>query len=121
MFYTKRGKGRSFYITVSRTPKEHNSPVPFTCSNSNEVGLLYTSGQYILPVEIRSNQTITKSYFRGLKKFRALFQEQTPWSSLLIYAGKMEQHRKDVKIIRIDSLVRCLEETDHNAMSGMRK
>ncbi len=81
-------------------------------SNGNEVDLLYTMGQDLLPIEIKSGQTITPSYFRGLKKFCALFPDQVPWPSILVYSGEMEQLRQDFTVVRIFSLSRHLEQVE---------
>ncbi len=82
----------------------------FRDSNGNEVDLIYTKGQYLLPMEIKSGQTITPSYFSSLNKFRALFQQQVPWPGFLVYGGDTEQDRQDTKVMRIHSLARRLEE-----------
>ena len=82
----------------------------FRDSNGNEVDLIYTKGQYLLPIEVKSGQTITPSYFSGLKKFRALFKEQLPWPGFLVYGGDTEQDRQNIKVIRIHSLARRLED-----------
>lgn len=84
----------------------------FRDSNGNEVDLLYTIGHHILPVEVKSGHTVTRNYFRGLQKFQALFSEQVLLPSLLVYAGKDEQARRDVKVITIYSLARNLQEAD---------
>ncbi len=81
-------------------------------SNGNEVDLLYTKGANMLPVEIKSGQTITSSYFSGLKKISALFPNALPWHTLLVYAGDTQQYRQDTKVIRIDSLSAFLDEVD---------
>ena len=93
-----RGKRNNFYF--------------FRDSNGNEVGLLYTMGADILPIEIKSGQTITSSYFSGLKKFRSLFPDNLPWSSFLIYGGDEEQRRQDTTVMNIFSLGRHMAEVE---------
>ena len=95
-----RGKRSNFYF--------------YRDSNGNEVDLLYTRGRDILPIEIKSGQTITSSYFRGLKKFRRQFQDHIPWPSLLVYAGETEQNRSDCRVIRVYSLAGCLDEIEQS-------
>ena len=73
-------------------------------SNGNEIDILYTNGQDILPIEVKSGQTITSSYFKGLNKFKQLFPDSIAWDSLLIYGGEVEQQRAETKVIRIFSL-----------------
>ncbi|MBV5331506.1 DUF4143 domain-containing protein, partial [bacterium] len=57
-------------------------------SNGNEIDILYTKGQDIFPIEVKSGQTITPAYFLGLKKFSAFFPDRLPWQSLLVYGGE---------------------------------
>ncbi len=81
-------------------------------SNGNEVDLLFTRGQEILPIEIKAGQTVTSSYFKSLKKFHSLFRDQIPWPPLLVYAGDTEQHRSDVRVLRVSSLPEHLASTE---------
>ncbi len=81
-------------------------------SNGNEIDLLYSRGQDLLPIEIKSGQTITPAYFKGLGKFKTIFAEQMPWPSLLIYGGETEQHRQETKVLNIFSLSRQLAEVE---------
>jgi hypothetical protein len=81
-------------------------------SNGNEIDILYTKGQDIFPIEVKSGQTITPAYFLGLKKFSAFFPDRLPWQSLLVYGGETEQFRQDTKVIRLFSLTEHLEKID---------
>ena len=79
-------------------------------SNGNEIDILYTKGQDILPIEVKSGQTITSSYFKGLNKFKQLFPDSIAWDSLLIYGGEVEQQRAETRVIRIFSLADFLKD-----------
>ena len=79
-------------------------------SNGNEVDILYTKGEEILPIEVKSGQTITSAWFRNLESFRDLFSGKSCSKSCLVYAGDTEQVRQDVHVIRVFSLARCLEQ-----------
>jgi uncharacterized protein len=81
-------------------------------SNGNEIDILYTRGQDILPIEIKSGQTITPAYFDGLRKFSALFPDRLPMSGFLIYGGETEQLRQTTKVLCISSLSQHLEIID---------
>jgi predicted AAA+ superfamily ATPase len=81
-------------------------------SNGNEIDLIYVKGNDMLPIEIKSGQTITSSYFSGLKKFSALFPDQLPWPGFLIYGGETEQPRQDIKVMRIFSFPEHLNEIE---------
>ncbi|MEW6518158.1 MAG: ATP-binding protein [Thermodesulfobacteriota bacterium] len=81
-------------------------------SNGNEIDLIYTRGNDLLPIEIKSGQTITPSYFSGLRKFSALFPDQLPWPGFLIYGGETEQLRQDITVMRIFSFPQHLDEIE---------
>lgn len=73
-------------------------------SNGNEIDILYTKGTDILPIEVKSSQTITPAFFKGLRHFSSLFPENLPWPEFLIYSGDVEQTRQNTKVINIFSL-----------------
>jgi predicted AAA+ superfamily ATPase len=81
-------------------------------SNGNEIDLLYTRGREVVPIEIKSGQTVTSGYFRGLKKFYTLFHDQIPCPALLVYAGKLEQRRQEANVISLYSFPGCLRNID---------
>ncbi len=91
---------------------QRNNLYFFRDSNGNEIDLLYTKGADILPIEIKSGQTITSSYFKGLKKFRTFFPHNLPWDTALIYAGETEQHRQETKVLQISSLPHLLDKVE---------
>ena len=81
-------------------------------SNGNEIDLIYTRGNDLLPIEIKSGQTITPSYFSSLQKFYALFPDQLPWPGFLLYGGETEQPRQDTTVMRIFSFPQHLDEIE---------
>ena len=84
-------------------------------SNGNEIDLIYTKGKDLLPIEIKSGQTITSSYFNSLKKFHALFPDLLlPWPSLLLYGGEMEQPRQEIKAMPVFSLAQHLDKIEQD-------
>ncbi len=80
-------------------------------SSGNEVDLLYTLGRHLLPIEIKSGQTISSSYFRGLDTFSRSFPD-LPHGRLLVYAGDMIQQRTGVTITDMHQLTRFLAEKE---------
>jgi len=78
-------------------------------SNGNEVDIVYASGRELLPIEVKAGQTVNASFFRPLARFRNVFPDQTPWPSVLVYAGRQEQHRSDTTVLPIASLPRHLD------------
>lgn len=79
-------------------------------SNGHELDILYTKGKDILPIEVKSGQTITSSYFKGLQNFKALFADDIPSSDVLVYGGEVEQKRKNTTVLQLSSLDRYLPE-----------
>ena len=54
-------------------------------SNGNEVDLLYRRGLDLLPIEIKSGQTISKDFFRSIDRFRQSVEAET---GVAIYTGE---------------------------------
>lgn len=83
----------------------------FRDSSGNEIDLIYNISHNLLPVEIKSGQTITSHYFKGLKRFAKLFPN-LPYGQLIVYAGDMVQERTDVSILTLDRFSKFLETID---------
>lgn len=58
-------------------------------SKKNEVDLIYKQGSALVPIEVKSSQTIQKRHFKGLDYFRALVQNRCSLS-YLVYAGDQD-------------------------------
>ena len=65
-------------------------------NNGNEVDLLYRRGPSIIPIEIKSGQTINSDYFKGLDYFARNFDAE---SGIVVYAGEDTQQRSDSRIV----------------------
>lgn len=66
-------------------------------SQGHEVDVIAELGNALLPIEIKSGQTITEDYFRGLVYWQQLNgEEPLPW---LVYAGDLMQTRKHAEIV----------------------
>ena len=83
----------------------------FRDSSGNEIDLIYNISHNFLPIEIKSGQSITSGYFKGLKKFKKFFPD-LPYGQLIIYAGDTSQNRTDVKIITVNRFSKLLESID---------
>jgi len=67
-------------------------------SNNNEIDLILNHGSKILPIEIKSGQTISREFFRGLEYWRKLTgQSDSP--AVLIYGGDSPAVFKGIKVI----------------------
>ena len=80
-------------------------------SSGNEIDLVYNISHNMLPIEIKSGQTITSDYFKGLKRFKEVFQD-LPFGELLIYAGDISQERTGVKVLNIRKFSKFLRTVD---------
>jgi uncharacterized protein len=76
-------------------------------SQGHEVDIIAEQGNDLVPIEIKSGQTITTDYFTGLQYWQTLNgQGPKPW---LVYAGKQNQKRNDVEVIGWHDIERLCE------------
>ncbi len=71
-------------------------------SRGNEVDILLDYGLHLDMIEIKSGQTLTKSFFGGLHYYRRLYQQTR--NCFLVYGGDIDRMQEDVKIIPWDRL-----------------
>lgn len=70
----------------------------FRDSNNNEIDLLVEHGSKVLPIEIKSGQTINDEFFKGLEYWRKLSGlKDSP--ALLIYGGDNPTSFKGIKVL----------------------
>lgn len=67
-------------------------------SNGNEVDLLIETGAKLLPVEIKSGQTVNRDYFKTLDRWTEMAGSMAT-DPTLIYAGDDEQMRRGVRVL----------------------
>ena len=67
----------------------------------NEIDVLIDRGATLLPIEIKSGQTITKDYFKALSGFMSLKNEKATiiGEGTLIFGGDKEQIRNGISVI----------------------
>ena len=76
-------------------------------SNGNEVDLLYRCGPTLVPIEIKSGQTIGGDYFKGIAHFARHFDSHP---GIVVYAGSSAQHRSvGQSVCPVDELTSFLE------------
>ena len=68
----------------------------FRDSNGNEVDLLYGRGPNLVPIVIKSGQTISNNWFNGIDHFGRHFPAT---GGAVIYAGEASQHRSDGRTV----------------------
>ncbi|MBI1869598.1 MAG: ATP-binding protein [Chlamydiae bacterium] len=67
-------------------------------NTGHEVDVLIENGSQLIPIEIKSGQTLSTDYFKGLEKWYQISGEKEKLS-YLVYAGAQAQPFKDTKII----------------------
>ena len=70
-------------------------------SNGNEVDLLIEWAGGLMPVEIKSGQTLNRDFFTGLERWTTLAGDMAR-SPTLIYGGEGEHQRKAVRVLGWD-------------------
>lgn len=81
-------------------------------SNGNEVDIVYGLGHELLPIEVKSGQTVNRDYFKGLKKFYTLFADRVSKPGLLFYGGESEQRRQETWVLPARLIAETLKETE---------
>jgi predicted AAA+ superfamily ATPase len=89
------------YLGMARQPKLYF----WRDKNGHEVDLLIDTDQGLLPVEIKSGQTITTDYFTGIKKFQDL-ADCLP--GIVTYAGSEEQQRSNHSVIPWNQIAKAI-------------
>ena len=73
----------------------------------NEVDLVYRRGQLLVPIEIKSGQTVSSDYFKGLDHFS---RNHAASSGAVVYAGSEAQRRSGGRaVIPVTELSEFLE------------
>ncbi len=67
-------------------------------SNGNEVDLLIESGSGLMPIEIKSGQTLNRDFFTGLERWLALAGSMAQ-SPTLVYGGEGGHERRGVRVL----------------------
>lgn len=67
-------------------------------NTGNEVDIIVDQGLKLIPIEIKSGQTINADYFSGLRKWLSWAGDEAG-NSYLIYGGEESQERRDGKVV----------------------
>ncbi len=74
-------------------------------SNGNEVDVIADAGTKLMPIEIKSGQTINREFFVSLNRWRALAGERAV-SPTLVYGGAESFERQGVRVLRWNAVAR---------------
>jgi len=77
-------------------------------SNGNEIDVIAEYGNKLMPIEIKSGQTLNRDFFTGLEQWMALAGDQVI-SPTLVYGGTETTHRKSIRILNWRSVGQILE------------
>lgn len=77
-------------------------------SNGNEVDVIADVGTQLMPIEIKSGQTINRDFFTGLKRWQALAGTQAVQPTL-VYGGRESYLHQGVKVFGWDAVERVLQ------------
>ncbi len=77
-------------------------------SKGNEVDIIYELGRDLFPIEVKAGATVTRDYFKGIKRFFKIYK-YTPWGGSVVYGGKKPQLRSDIKVYTVWDIERMLE------------
>ena len=77
-------------------------------SNGNEVDILYRTEGKFIPIEIKSADTYTNSFLKGLKYFKKIYPEKTG-NGFVIYSGKLEKSMGHFTLLNYEHLNKIFE------------
>ena len=81
-------------------------------SNGNEIDVIAEYGDKLMPIEIKSGQTLNRDFFTGLERWVALAGDRVI-SLTLIYGGTENMLRKGIRILNWSSVGQILN-THHD-------
>ena len=73
-------------------------------NTGNEMDVIAEQADRLIPIEIKSGQTVTQDYFTGLKKWRT-FAGASAGPAFVIYGGNESQKRSGVEVLPWRNLV----------------
>ena len=77
-------------------------------SNGNEVDVIIPSGNSYTAIEIKASKTITNSFFKGLKNFDSLQQENV--KKILIHSGDIIKKQSGIQVTNLRFLKEHIKE-----------
>lgn len=77
-------------------------------NTGNEIDIIVEKTNSLIPIEIKSGQTITTDYFTGIKKWISI-AGSTAKSPYIIYGGSTNQKRTDVEVVSWQNVAKLAE------------
>ncbi|MBN1829582.1 MAG: DUF4143 domain-containing protein, partial [Deltaproteobacteria bacterium] len=67
-------------------------------NTGHEIDCLVDQGERLLPIEIKSGKTVSDDFFKGLRFWSRISGTEAK-DAILVYAGLMDQKRKDGQVL----------------------
>ena len=80
-------------------------------SRGSEIDIIYRVGPHLLPLEVKSGETVASDFFKGFSTFEQVVPD-LPFGKAVIYGGDGDETRQDVKISGILKIQNILKATD---------
>jgi uncharacterized protein len=88
---------------------KRNNLTFFRDSIGNEIDIIYSIGQHLLPIEVKAGETVSTDFFKGFKNIEKIVST-LPFGKIVLYNGEREETRDGIKIITIKELTKTLDE-----------
>ena len=96
-------------IIKHRLNRGQHSPIYFfRDSNGNEVDVIIKQGNLLIPIEIKSSKTFSKSFTKGLQYFQKLIGNRCGQASI-VYGGDETSKVADQQLVSYKNIAKCLD------------
>jgi hypothetical protein len=82
----------------------------FRDARGNEIDLIYTAGDHLALIEVKSSQTVNPDFFRGFGKFQQTVHPSV--ANAVVYGGTRNEKRSNGRIVSFRNIGNMLEEMD---------
>jgi hypothetical protein len=93
-----------YRLNAGRTPRFYF----FRDNHGNEVDVIYKTGDYLIPIEIKSSETFSEELLKGVKYFQSLVSKRSP-RGYLVYAGENEYEIGNIRVINYKNIESIFE------------
>ena len=72
-------------------------------SHGTEIDVIYNVAHNVLPIEIKSGETVVSDFFKSFSAFKNVVPD-LPYGKLVIYGGDREESRRDIQIAPVTKI-----------------
>lgn len=80
----------------------------FRDSQGNEIDIIYNVAQNMLPIEVKSGETVAPDFFKNFSVFEKI-KPELPYGKLIIYGGDRTESRSEIRIIPVSEISNILD------------